>query len=252
MQRQGGHGLTGHCSGQSIGGSVRVPWSPWALPFPLIKSLPTAPPHAVLWAQDALSPRPEPVLAHPPKELQKVSSRLHKENKCGLCRCLACVLVWRSNEVFIEESLQQDPSRDWANTRATDCKQAEGPALGLGPRLSPVAAACFPALLALHSHTESFQRPPGEQRIHVPTPAHTCLTPSQGSGPCQEDVHGPGRTPGVGSMSREKLRLNPMLPGVPRRGSDEGRARWTRRGTFVAVGGAWPGGSCATEQGGPR
>lgn len=43
-----------------------------------------------------------------------------------------------------------------------------------------------------------------------------------------------------------------MLPGVPQSRSDEGRARSTRRGgTFVAVGGTWPGGSCATEQGGP-
>lgn len=103
VQRQGGHGLTGHCSGPSRGGSVWGPWVPMgsALPSDQEPSHRPTPPHAVLWAQDALSPRPKPVLGHPPKELQKVSSRLHKENQCGLCRCLACVLVWRSNEVFI-------------------------------------------------------------------------------------------------------------------------------------------------------
>lgn len=71
---KGGMAFRATVLGNPEGAASQVPGSPWALPFPLIKSLPTAPPHAVLWAQDALSPRPEPVLGHPPKELQKVSS----------------------------------------------------------------------------------------------------------------------------------------------------------------------------------
>lgn len=56
-----------------------------------------------------------------------------------------------------KRAFQQDPSRGWANTGATDCKQAEGPALG--PRLSPglrQPPRVSPALLTLAWHTESF------------------------------------------------------------------------------------------------
>lgn len=66
----------------------------------------------------------------------------------------------------------------------------KAPRWGRGHGLVRFAAACFPALLALRLHTESIQRPLGEQRIHVPTPAHTCLTPSQGMGPAKRTSMG--------------------------------------------------------------
>lgn len=80
-----GRAFTDHCSGQCRGGSG--PGSSRAL----IKGLPTQ--HCPLGPKRPCHLGPKLVAEHPPKELQSVSSCVHKKNKCGICHCLVCVLV---------------------------------------------------------------------------------------------------------------------------------------------------------------
>ena len=63
---------------------------------------------------------------------------------------------------LFKKAFQQDPSRGWANTRATDCKHAGRPEpWGRSPRAAAprfMAAFLFSRpLFTLHSYTESFQ-----------------------------------------------------------------------------------------------
>lgn len=124
----------------------------------------------------------------------------------------------------------------------------KAPRWGRGHGLVRFAAACFPALLALRSHTvfstssgrTENSRPHASTHVSHTFPGGWALT--RGRPWAWKDPWG-------GAHGQRKAEVNPMLPGVPRSGSDEGRTRWTRRrGTSVAVGGTWPGGSCATEQ----
>ena len=77
-----------HCSGLSRDGGILE--SSCVLPSALIKSLLTAPPHAL---KGPCHLGTEPALGHPTEEFQKVRSCVHKKNKCGIGHCLVCVLV---------------------------------------------------------------------------------------------------------------------------------------------------------------
>lgn len=91
VPRARGRASTDRRPGQARGGSV--PGSSWALPCPLIKGLATTSPQAVLWAKEAPSPWPEACPGTSSQQLQRVSSCVHKKNKCGVGHCWVWALV---------------------------------------------------------------------------------------------------------------------------------------------------------------
>lgn len=91
--------------------------------------------------------------------------------KTNLVFATVWFVYWSRKEMgfLCKKAFQQDPSSCWANTTATDYKQAKGPTPGPGPYatdpLLTSAFLFFPVSSPLHQHTEAFQHSLREPRI---------------------------------------------------------------------------------------
>lgn len=126
-------------------------------------SLPTPPPHT---AQLALFNACPGISSQGASENELMCSQ-EKQTWClplfGLC--IGLEKKW---DFYVRKPSSRTPVCScWANTTATDYKQAEGPTPGPGPYMTdPLLTSAFlffPASSPLHQHTEAFQHSLREQ-----------------------------------------------------------------------------------------
>ena len=107
---------------------------------------------------------------------------------------------------LFRKAFQQDPSRGWANTRATDCKHAGGPKpWGPSPRAAvprPVYGGLpvFPASLHTALTHRAFSMPSRRTEEFIFTRQRTRFShPPRGVDGAKRLVYGPRQTYGVGA-----------------------------------------------------
>lgn len=112
-----------------------------------------------------------PVLGYLPRELQKNELMCPQEKQTWYLPLFRlCIGLEKKWDFYVRKPSSRTPVCScWANTRATDYKQAEGPTPGPGPYVTdPLLTSAFlffPASSPLHQHTEAFQHSLREPRV---------------------------------------------------------------------------------------